>query len=62
MAELNDALVCAEFGSSRDDTIIEKKLNSMKAVIKKAHGYKFFMLILNHLKPCLLIVSWLNLV
>jgi len=36
--DLSRALVCAEFGSSRDSSHLDAKFRSFRAVIERVHG------------------------
>jgi len=42
--DLSRALVCAEFGSSRDTSHIDAKFKSFRAVIERVHGYVVYLL------------------
>ena len=38
-SELSQGLVCQEFGSGRDTELLDTKINMMRKIIAKAHGY-----------------------
>ncbi|KAK2185981.1 hypothetical protein NP493_215g03009 [Ridgeia piscesae] len=38
--DLGHALVCAEFGSSRDSKVLDSKFRSMRKIIEQAHGIR----------------------
>ena len=37
--ELGQALICAEFGSSRDAAQLDAKFKSIRSILEQAHGY-----------------------
>ena len=39
VVDLGHALVCAEFGSSRDSKVLDSKFRSMRKIIEQAHGW-----------------------
>ncbi|KAI0225001.1 Inositol monophosphatase 1 [Lamellibrachia satsuma] len=38
--DLGQAIVCAEFGSSRDSNVLDSKFRSMRKIIEQAHGLR----------------------